>query len=440
MGEAGSFDSNVTPAGIMHVLSHALQLVPGLADLPIEETWAGLRPTTPDKGPILGETPWENLFVAGGYWRNGVLLAPKTGHLLATLIASKNNNHDDNEDSNSEIQLSQENRKMLDAFSWDRFTSPEGGKRMAANSRYAASMYPVHKRQSGTGIAAAVGTELGSYSTARSAREERRIDRESLLFGNGDSSTTTTTTDNNDNVDNSSYSDDITEDLFEKAALLGMEDAAVFEGFDNKNKRRRRPDNEDEDEDDEKESLEAKRKTRGKVMSTEKNDELDDGDDDDEESLKYYYTQQEAALRRPSQQKDEHDISQKSPILEVVESSTDSDSSSTSTSTFDGSADAFTVGSATSSASAGENTTANINSKEELESIYQSIRNNKSKQDVDLPDQTEEKRLDPGFRIYHVDKKTGESRIVPPYTSQAEFFESLEAEVKENESPQGQEE
>merc|ERR1712238_175371 len=405
MGEAGSFDSNVTPAGIMHVLSHALQLVPGLADLPIEETWAGLRPTTPDKGPILGETPWENLFVAGGYWRNGVLLAPKTGHLLATLIASKNNYHDDNEDSNSEIQLLQENRNMLDAFSWDRFTSPEGGKRMAANSRYAASMYPVHKRQSGTGIAAAVGTELGSYSTARSAREERRIDRESLLFGNGDSSTTATT-DNNDNVDNSSYSDDITEDLFEKAALLGMEDAAVFEGFDNKNKRRRRP----------------------------------DCDDDDEESLEYYYTQQEAALRRPSQQKDEHDISQKSPILEVVESSTDSVSSSTSTSTFDGSADAFTVGSATSSATAGENTTANINSKEELESIYQSIRNNKSKQDVDLPDQTEEKRLDPGFRVYHVDKKTGESRIVPPYTSQAEFFESLEAEVKENESPQGQEE
>jgi len=441
--EAGSFDSNVTPAGIMHVLSHALQLVPGLADLPIEETWAGLRPTTPDKGPILGETPWENLFVAGGYWRNGVLLAPKTGHLLATLIASKNNNHDDNEDSNSEIQLSQEDRNMLDAFSWDRFTSPGGGKRMAANSRYAASMYPVHKRQSGTGIAAAVGTELGSYSTARSAREERRIDRESLLFGNGDSSTTATT-DNNDNVDNSSYSDDITEDLFEKAALLGMEDAAVFEGFDNKNKRRRRPDNEDEDDEKEKESLEAKRKTRGKTMSTEKNDELDDDDGDDEESLKYYYTQQEAALRRPSQQKDDHDIAQKSPTLEVVESSTDSDSSSTSTSTFDGSADAFTVGSATSSASAGENTTANINSKEELESIYQSIRNNKSKQDVDLPDQTEEKRLDPGFRIYHVDKKTGESRIVPPYTSQAEFFESLEAEeasaVKENESPQGQEE
>merc|ERR1711957_839065 len=139
------------------------------------------------------------------------------GHLLATLIAS-NSNNDDDDDSDSEFQLTQEDQNMLDAFNWDRFTSPGGGKKMAANSRYAASMYPVHKRQSGTGIAAAVGTELGSYSTARSAREERRIDRESLLFGDGDSSTTTT--DNNDNGDNSNYSDDITEDLFEKAALL----------------------------------------------------------------------------------------------------------------------------------------------------------------------------------------------------------------------------
>ena len=188
--EAGSFDAGVTPAGVMHVLQHALQLVPGLANLPIEETWAGLRPTTPDKAPLLGETPWENLFLAGGYWRNGVLLAPKTGHLLASLIAN-----------NGSANLSDEDRTMLEAFAWDRFTSPEGGKRMAANARYAASMYPVHQRKSGTGIAASVGTELGSYSTARSAGEERSLDRKSL-FGSDDDS-------------NGGNNDAETEDLFE---------------------------------------------------------------------------------------------------------------------------------------------------------------------------------------------------------------------------------
>ena len=89
--EAGSYDPNVTPAGLMHIMTHAIQLVPALKDLPVEETWAGLRPTTPDKGPILGKTPWDNMFVAGGYWRNGVLLAPKTGQLLASLIVASSN-------------------------------------------------------------------------------------------------------------------------------------------------------------------------------------------------------------------------------------------------------------------------------------------------------------------------------------------------------------
>lgn len=186
--EVGSFDSNITPAGMIHIIQHALELVPGLKDLPIEETWAGLRPTTPDKGPILGKTTWDNLFIAGGYWRNGVLLAPKTGKLLASLIAGK--------------ELSDADSALLNAFSWDRFTSRDGAAKLAANTRYAASMHPVQRRSQGFGIAAAVGTELGSYSSARSSREERQHDR-SAFFDNGDA------------------------DL-EKAAQLGVLDGAAF--------------------------------------------------------------------------------------------------------------------------------------------------------------------------------------------------------------------
>ena len=189
--EAGSFDPNVTPSGIMHILHHAMQLVPGLAELPIEETWVGLRPTTPDKGPILGKTSWHNLFLAGGYWRNGVLLAPKTGQMLAQLIAGH--------------ELSPSDQALMDAFSWDRFTTPEGSKQMEVNARFAASMHPVHGRTGGAGVSVAVGTELGSYSTARSAREERAKDRASL-FGD-------------------------TEDTLEKAARMGKEDASAFSGY-----------------------------------------------------------------------------------------------------------------------------------------------------------------------------------------------------------------
>ena len=42
--EAGSYDPNVTPAGLMHILTHALRMVPGLKDLPIEDWIKKLEP------------------------------------------------------------------------------------------------------------------------------------------------------------------------------------------------------------------------------------------------------------------------------------------------------------------------------------------------------------------------------------------------------------
>ncbi len=198
--EVGTFDCDVTPSGMMHCMANALQLVPGLADLPVEETWAGLRPTTPDKGPILGRTKWDNLFLAGGYWRNGVLLAPKTGQLIADLVIN-----------NGETLNDENDESLLQAFNWDRFTTPGGGKTLAANARYAASMHPVHKRSSGVGVAASVGTELGFYSGADAAKDERKRDRESLF-------------------QDLSMSED-EEHAFEKAAKLGLSDATAFASF-----------------------------------------------------------------------------------------------------------------------------------------------------------------------------------------------------------------
>jgi hypothetical protein len=193
--EAGSFDPNVTPAGMMHCMSNAMQLVPGLGDLPVEETWAGLRPTTPDKGPILGRTKWDNLYIAGGYWRNGVLLAPKTGQLIGDLVMN-----------DGKILNNECDELLLDAFKWDRFTVKGGGKKLAASARYAASMHPVHKRSSGLGIAASVGTELGFYSGAGAAKQEREKDRQAL-YGEGFSGS---------------------DEAFEKAALLGVTDGSSF--------------------------------------------------------------------------------------------------------------------------------------------------------------------------------------------------------------------
>src|SRR5262249_23047194 len=81
------FDKTVTAAGIHSNLDAAFELVPALAAAQIEETWAGLRPDTPDHLPIIGPTDVEGLLIATGHFRSGVLLTPITAKLIADHIA-----------------------------------------------------------------------------------------------------------------------------------------------------------------------------------------------------------------------------------------------------------------------------------------------------------------------------------------------------------------
>jgi len=78
-----------TPAGIHTLLGRAMRLYPQLKDWQIQECWWGFRPTTPDKLPILGSSPLENLSLATGHHRNGILLAPVTALLLTDLIVQQ---------------------------------------------------------------------------------------------------------------------------------------------------------------------------------------------------------------------------------------------------------------------------------------------------------------------------------------------------------------
>lgn len=67
----------------------AVRLCPGLADAPVLERWAGVRPGTPDQAPFIGETCTPGLFVAAGHFRNGILLAPITARMIADQILGK---------------------------------------------------------------------------------------------------------------------------------------------------------------------------------------------------------------------------------------------------------------------------------------------------------------------------------------------------------------
>jgi glycine oxidase len=81
------YDKRVTVGGVAGILASVTRLVPDLERSSVIETWAGLRPVTPDRLPILGAAPAvAGLYHATGHGRNGILLAPITGRVLADLV------------------------------------------------------------------------------------------------------------------------------------------------------------------------------------------------------------------------------------------------------------------------------------------------------------------------------------------------------------------
>ena len=86
--EEVGFRIRTTKRGLAQVRRAAFELVPQLRHAREHFTWAGLRPGSPDGLPILGPLPgWENVSVATGHFRSGILLAPITGQLIAQAIA-----------------------------------------------------------------------------------------------------------------------------------------------------------------------------------------------------------------------------------------------------------------------------------------------------------------------------------------------------------------
>jgi glycine oxidase len=81
------FDAATTTQGVEKVRSAAEEICPALSGGSPPRSWAGLRPVTPDMLPIIGPDPeHQSLIFACGHSRNGVLMAPLTGDLIADLV------------------------------------------------------------------------------------------------------------------------------------------------------------------------------------------------------------------------------------------------------------------------------------------------------------------------------------------------------------------
>jgi glycine oxidase len=92
--EEAGFDKRTDVATIQRQHRAAIALFPALRNAKILEDWAGLRPGTPDSLPILGATPTPGYYVATGHFRDGILLAPITAHVMAKVIEGKDPGHD----------------------------------------------------------------------------------------------------------------------------------------------------------------------------------------------------------------------------------------------------------------------------------------------------------------------------------------------------------
>jgi glycine oxidase len=80
------FDKQVTAEGVSRILAMALELCPELGHAGLTEMWAGFRPYTEDRLPILGPGPLPGLFLATGHFRNGILLTPITAKLITQCV------------------------------------------------------------------------------------------------------------------------------------------------------------------------------------------------------------------------------------------------------------------------------------------------------------------------------------------------------------------
>lgn len=82
------YDKTATVDGAKQMIDAGIAIAPQLADSTFVQTWAGLRPYA-KKGPLLGYLPgYDNVVLASGHFKNGILLAPITGQLIGELLTT----------------------------------------------------------------------------------------------------------------------------------------------------------------------------------------------------------------------------------------------------------------------------------------------------------------------------------------------------------------
>ena len=82
-------DQTVTAGAVHDLLHDAMSVLPVTSELILAETCAGLRPGTPDNGPVVGWCGPDGLLLATGHYRNGILMSPVTADAATALLVGQ---------------------------------------------------------------------------------------------------------------------------------------------------------------------------------------------------------------------------------------------------------------------------------------------------------------------------------------------------------------
>ena len=85
--EHEGFDNRTTGKARDILVERAVRIVPSLANQPIVGQTSCLRPVAPDRLPIIGRVPGrDNVYLAAGLEKKGILIAPSIGRAIADLV------------------------------------------------------------------------------------------------------------------------------------------------------------------------------------------------------------------------------------------------------------------------------------------------------------------------------------------------------------------
>lgn len=85
--ERCGFDRQPSEAARQSILKEATRLMPAMSTARLVKQTACLRPLTPDWLPIIGRAPgWDNVFLATGAGKKGILVSPGMGKAIADLM------------------------------------------------------------------------------------------------------------------------------------------------------------------------------------------------------------------------------------------------------------------------------------------------------------------------------------------------------------------